>query len=139
MQDSVFTKIIKGEMPGEVIYQDDQCFVPLTIQPLTEGHMMVIPRQQVDHLWDLDDEIYHHLFRVARQMQAKLKIAYPDYPRIGLLVEGFGVPHTHVHIFGYTQPMEETILEHKAWKEQRGSSFVDAEQLHMVAEKLRAA
>ena len=138
MQDSIFTKILKGEIPGEVIYQDDQCFVLLTIQPFTPGHMMVIPKEQIDHLWDVDTETYHHLFDVAKGMQAKLRAAYPEYQRIGLLVEGFGVPHAHIHVFGYEKPLEPTITEHIAWKEGLENPMASADELHAAAEKLRA-
>ena len=54
MQDSIFTKIIKGEIPGEIIYEDDSCVALLTIEPISEGHCLVVPRKQVDHLWDAD-------------------------------------------------------------------------------------
>ena len=138
MQDSIFTKIIKGELPGEVIFQDDTCFVILSIEPISTGHMLVIPREQVDHLWDLDQETYHHLFDVSKQVQQKLKTAYPEYERIGLQVEGFGVPHAHVHVFGYEKPMEQTMVDHHEWKKTVESPFTPIEQLHPVAEKLRA-
>ena len=137
MEDSIFTKIIKGEIPGEVIYQDEACFVLLTVQPLSEGHMMIIPRKQVDHLWNLDDATYHHLFDIAKQMQTKLKKAYPHYRRIGMLVEGFGVPHTHVHVFGYEQPLEETILASHERKQATGERFAKSADIKAAAEKLR--
>jgi histidine triad (HIT) family protein len=139
MQDSTFTKIINGEIPGEIIYQDDSCFVILSIEPFTDGHMLVIPRQQVDHVWDLDSDTYHHLFNVAKSMQEKLKVAYPHYPRVGLLVEGFGVPHAHVHVYGYEHPLEQTVIDHVKRKQGVDSPFATPDQLHPVAEKLRAA
>lgn len=139
MEDSIFTKIIKGEIPGEIIYRDEQCFVILTIQPLTEGHMLVIPRQQIDHLWDLDIETYHHLFDIAKQMSDKLKEVYPNYKRVGLIVEGFGVPHTHVHVLGYDQPLEATVLTHYEAKQKNGEHFASQESLKAVADKLRSA
>lgn len=139
VQDSIFTKIIKSEIPGEVIYRDDVCFVILSIEPFTDGHMLVIPRQQTDHLWDLDAATYHHLFDVVKRMQETLKKVYPDYPRVGMLVEGFGVPHAHIHVFGYKHPLEQTVTEHVQWKKSVNSPFATPEQLYPIAEKLRAA
>ncbi|MDB5183870.1 MAG: Histidine triad family protein [Candidatus Saccharibacteria bacterium] len=139
MSDSIFTKILRGDIPGEVIYQDDTCFVILTIQPMTPGHMLIIPKQEIDHLWDIDDTTYHHLFDVAKQMQAKLKKAYPNYLRIGLIIEGFGVPHAHIHVFGLEDPLEETTLEFITWKRNSDNPMASSDDLHTAAEKLRAA
>ncbi len=139
MQDSIFTKIRKGQIPGEIIYQDDVCFVLLTIQPFTEGHMLVIPNEQIDSLWDVDDQTYQHLFDVSKQMQTRLSDTYPDYKRIGLLVEGFGVPHAHIHVFGFHEALEETLEKHTAWKESAEGSAVSGDVLRVVAEKLRVA
>ena len=139
MEDSVFTMILNGKIPGEVVYQDDECFVLLTVQPFTEGHMLVVPKAQVDSLWDLPDDTYQHLLAVVKQMQAKLKSAYPSYKRIGMLVEGFGVPHAHVHVFGYDEPLEPTIEHHVAWKATLENGMIGADELKAPAEKLRAA
>lgn len=138
MTDSIFTKILHGEIPGHVIYQDDTTFVILTIDPLSTGHMLVIPKLEVDHLWDLDDTTYHHLFDVARQMQAKLKTAYPDYERIGLIVEGFGVAHAHIHVFGCNQPLEKIVADRIDRKSHGENLVVSPETLQPIAEKLRA-
>lgn len=138
MEDSIFTKIIKGDIHGEVIYQDEKCFVLLTIQPFTDGHMLVIPREHIDHLWDLDADTYHHLFDVTKIMKEKLNRAYPEYVRVGIVVEGFGVPHAHVHVFGYTQPLEATVVDRYEKKQKNGDRFETDESLKMVADKLRA-
>lgn len=134
MEDSIFTKIIKGTIPGQIIYQDDIAAVLLTNEPLTEGHMLVVPRQQVDSLWDLDNQTYTHVWDVARSMAQLLQKTYPQYARIGSIVEGFGVPHAHIHIFGYEQPLNETI----ARRIQEGPSGVTQEQLATVGTKLRS-
>lgn len=138
MESSIFTKVLHGEIPGEIIYQDETVFVILTIQPMTPGHMLVIPKLEVDHVWDADDTTYHHLFDVAKQMQKKLKVAYPDYKRIGLLVEGFGVPHAHIHVFGYDQPLEPLMTEHIA-RRQRDEATASPDELRTAADKLREA
>ena len=132
MEDSIFTKIIKGEIPSEYIYQDETAIVILTIEPLTEGHMLVIPKAQVDDLWELDTHTYHHLWDIAKAMTARLKTIY-DYERIGAVVEGFSVPHAHIHVFGYEQPLEPTIIKHAGHKD-----FASPEELREVADRLRA-
>lgn len=137
MQDSIFTKILRGEIPGEVIYQDDTSAVLLTIEPFSPGHLMVIPKVQVDHLWDVDTDTYHHLFDIARQASVHLRSVY-SYPRVGTVVEGFGVPHAHIHVFGLTQPLEPTLAERDARKNSGEYLTVDPTTLHAEAEKLRA-
>lgn len=137
MEDSIFTKILNGQIPGEVIWQDDRAAVLLTIEPFSPGHLLVIPKQQVDHLWDVDNDTYHYLFDVARQATVHLRSVY-NYPRVGMIVEGFGVPHAHIHVFGFTQPLEPTMAERDARKQAGESLMVDQAVLHSEAEKLRA-
>lgn len=135
MEESIFTKIIRGEIPGEVIFQDDSAAVLLTIEPLTPGHMLVVPIAQVDYLWDTDDDMYHHLWSVTRQMAQRLKTVY-GYERVGTIVEGFGVPHAHIHVFGYEEPLEASIIHEKARKD-AGGSYADSNVLRREADKLR--
>lgn len=111
MSNSVFTKIRQGDIPGRMIYEDEKAFVILTHEPINPGHLLVIPIEEVDHLWDVDDETYQHLLKVAKKFANKMRQNY-DYKRVGMLVEGFGVPHAHIHIFGYNQPLEPTITHH---------------------------
>lgn len=130
---SIFTKIYRGDLPGEIIYKDDLCFAILTIEPLTPGHLLVIPIKQIDALWDIDDPLYSHLFAVAKQMAHKIKAAFPHYQRTGMIVEGFGVPHAHLHVFGLTEGLEPTVFKHVT-----ENNTTSAEDLKQAAEKLRA-
>lgn len=132
MEDSIFTKIIKNEIPGQVIYEDNVCAVLLTIQPINPGHCLVVPKEQIDHLWDLDEPTYEHLMTVARQTALRLRKAY-TYPRIGLIVEGFGVPHAHIHVFGYTQPLAKTAV-----KMNEDHRHAAPDELKEAGDKLRA-
>lgn len=131
MEDSVFTKIMRGEIPGEIVYQDDSCAVLMTIEPFSPGHCLVVPRQQIDHLWDADDELYQHLMLVAKKVALAMRSAY-DYPRIGQMVEGFGVPHAHIHLFGLTDMFEKVVatVDH---------GNPSAQALKVEADKLRSA
>ena len=130
-EDSIFTKIINHEIPGEIIYEDDQCAVLLTIEPINPGHSLVVPKKQVDSLWDTDDELYQHLLALTKIIAKKIEKVY-DYQRIGMLVEGFGVPHAHIHVFGYKEPLEPTITYHTAHKH-----TATADELAQEAAKLR--
>lgn len=132
MEDSIFTKIVKGKISGEVIYEDNKAAVILTVEPFTPGHMLVLPKVQVDHLWDVEPSTYHHLWDVAKQMADRLKKTY-HYERVGVVVEGFGVPHAHIHVFGYEQPLNPTIIDHVAH-----GTIASAQELAEVAEKLRS-
>ncbi|GHU07561.1 HIT family protein [Alphaproteobacteria bacterium] len=97
MEESTFTKIIKGEIPAHRIYEDDRVIAFLTIEPLFPGHTLVIPKIQVDHIWDLSDDDYEYLWKISRKLGRHIKkVLNPK--RVGIVVEGFGVPHTHVHL-----------------------------------------
>lgn len=128
---SIFTRILHGEIPQEILYEDDLCFVITTHEPITPGHSLVIPKEQIDHLWDIDDPLYTHLMEVTKKLALKMRGAY-DYKRIGMLVEGFGVPHAHIHVFGYYEPLEPTMKEHMAHKH-----IASLEELAREAAKLR--
>ena len=97
MQDSIFTKIIKGEIPSHTVYEDEHTIAFLDINPLSDGHVLVVPKQQIDSLWALPTEVYQHLWavaqRIAHAMETELK---PE--RVGVVVEGFDVPHAHIHL-----------------------------------------
>ncbi len=128
MQETVFTKIRHGEIPAEFIYKDDVCFVILTIEPFSPGHLLVIPNDQVDHLWDLSDDTYHHLFDVAKTMAYAIRKAY-TYKRVDLLVEGFEMPHAHLHVVGLDQSVTRLTWDHHQ---------ATPEELKTEADKLRA-
>ena len=100
--------------------------------------MLVIPRQQIDHLWDVDTTTYHHLFDVAKKMKERLNKAYPNYSRVGVIVEGFGVPHAHIHVFGYEEALEATVLARYNEKQNGGERFATEESLKIVGDKLRS-
>ena len=101
MSDSVFTRIIKGEIPAEKIYEDEKTIAFLTIQPIQPGHTLVVHKNQVDHLWDLPDEDYHYLMSVVKKVAIHMREKLPDYSRVGVKVEGVEVPHAHVHLIPF--------------------------------------
>ncbi|HMQ96423.1 MAG TPA: HIT family protein [Candidatus Saccharibacteria bacterium] len=97
MEDSIFTKIINGEVPCHKIYEDERTIAFLTIQPFAPAHTLVVPKKQVDQIWDLDDDEYQNLMQVARKIGLHLRTV-SGKDRVGMVVKGFDVPHVHVHL-----------------------------------------
>jgi histidine triad (HIT) family protein len=94
---TVFTKIIEGEIPGRFVWRDDRVVVFLTIAPITPGHVLVVPVEEVDHWVDLDPELAAHLMRVAREVgRAQMRVFQPR--RVGMIIAGLEVPHCHLHL-----------------------------------------
>ncbi len=94
---SIFTRIIDGEIPGRFVWTDDVCVAFLDVRPLARGHVLVVPRTEVDQWTDLDVDTASHLVGVAHSIgRAQKQLLNPA--RIGLLIAGFEVPHVHVHV-----------------------------------------
>jgi histidine triad (HIT) family protein len=94
---TLFTKIIEGEIPGRFVWRDERAVVFLTIAPITPGHVLVVPVEEVDHWIDLDPELAAHLMRVAREVgRAQMQVFAPR--RIGMIIAGLEVPHCHLHL-----------------------------------------
>ena len=93
---SIFTKIIRGELPGRFVWRDDRVVAFLTIEPLRPGHTLVVPIQEVDHWIDLDPDLAAHCFRVAQAIGRAQQRAFRPR-RIGLALVGIEVPHVHLH------------------------------------------
>jgi len=94
---SVFTKIVKGEIPSYKIAENDQYFAFLDINPLHKGHTLVIPKIEVDYLFDLPEEVYEGLFKFSRRIATAIEKTIPC-ERIGVAVIGLEVPHAHIHL-----------------------------------------
>lgn len=97
MSDSIFTKIINGEIFAEKVYEDDLTIAFLTIEPSQPGHTLVVPKKQIDQLWDLPDEDYRALMATSKKVAKRIKDVL-GVKRVGLKVIGEEVPHAHVHL-----------------------------------------
>lgn len=95
--ESIFSKIVSGQIPAHKVAETLEYLAFLDINPLTEGHLLVIPKKEVDYLFDLDSETYLGLMMFAKIVSAGLKRAIPC-ERIGLTVIGLEVPHAHIHL-----------------------------------------
>lgn len=94
---TLFTKIIDGDLPGTFVWRDDLCVAFLTIAPLAPGHTLVVPRAEIDHWLDLDPALTAHLAVVAQTIGRAQQVAFSPN-RIGLIIAGLEVPHTHLHV-----------------------------------------
>ncbi len=94
---SIFTKIVNGEIPSYKIAEDDNFYAFLDIFPLAKGHTLVIPKKEVDYIFDLDEETYKGLHVFARKVALALKEAIPC-KKVGVAVLGLEVPHAHIHL-----------------------------------------
>ena len=97
MPDSIFTKIIKGEIPCYKIAEDDRFIAFLDVFPIKKGHTLVVPKAQIDYLFDLDDSLLSDLMLFAKKIAQKMERAI-TCERIGVAVIGLEVPHAHIHL-----------------------------------------
>lgn len=102
---SIFTKIIQGEIPCHQLAEDDRFFAFLDIRPINPGHTLVVPKQEVDYLFDLGNDELGGLLPFARPIARVLEQQVPC-ARVGLIVAGLEVPHAHLHLIPFTD-MEE--------------------------------
>lgn len=101
---SIFTKIIERKIPAHIVAEDDQNIAFLDINPLSVGHTLVIPKKEVDYLFDLDDNTYTSLNLFAKKVATAIKKV--TNKRIGTAVIGIEVPHAHIHLIPFTKMSE---------------------------------
>lgn len=93
----IFCRILKGELSCDKLWENERFMAFLDINPVNPGHFMIIPKRHVDYFFDLTDAEYKEAFEIAKKLQGPLKRA-TNARRIGLVVEGFAVPHAHLHL-----------------------------------------
>jgi len=128
MQDSLFTKIIKGDIPSFKIYENERVYAFLDIHPVTSGHVLVIPKKQVEFLWDLDEADYLAVMKAAKEIALHLRSTLA-VPYVGEKVIGVDVPHAHVQLIPFT-----TVKEFQMHADM--SAEPDFQSLEEVAKKL---
>jgi histidine triad (HIT) family protein len=94
---SLFTRIIDGALPAHFVWRDERCVSFLSINPITVGHALVVPRVEVDHWLDLEPDVAAHLVVVARNVGRAQQHAFAP-PRVGLEIAGFEIAHCHLHV-----------------------------------------
>lgn len=129
---SVFTLIMEGKIPGHFVWRDDTCVAIMTIQPIRTGHALVIPREEIDQWSDLPPEVASHLMQVSHKIANAMKKVFPAR-RIGLMIAGLEVPHTHIHLV----PMDSMDDLNFAFVKNAGQDEL-AEAAKKIQEALRA-
>ena len=94
---SLFSKIVNGEIPGHIVHESDDFLAFLDIMPLKKGHTLVIPKKEVDYIFDLEDDILSEMMLFAKEVAQKIKKVIPC-KRVGVAVIGLEVPHAHIHL-----------------------------------------
>ena len=94
---SIFSKIIAGEIPAYKVAEDDNFLAFLDINPLAKGHTLVIPKKEVDYIFDMEDPMYSELFVFAKKVARGIKAIVPC-DKVGMTVIGLEVPHAHIHL-----------------------------------------
>ena len=105
MADSIFTKIIRGEIPCNKVYEDDRTLAFLDIHPVQPGHTLVVSKKQVEFVWDLDDEDYQAVMATAKKVANQIKKIL-NVPYVGEQIIGVDVPHAHLHVIPFSTTAE---------------------------------
>ena len=126
---TIFTRIIEGDIPGTFVHRDDLCVVFMSINPMAPGHALVVPIEEVDHWVDASPELNAHLFAVTHRIGLAQRQAF-GCDRVGVIIAGYEVPHTHVHSIP-TNDMSELSFANAA-------ASVDRDDLEAWAAAIRA-
>lgn len=94
---TIFTKIVNGEIPSHKIYEDDKFFAFLDINPMAKGHTLLIPKAEVDYIFDIDDDTLSDMTKVSKKIAHAIQKAI-SCRRVGMMVIGLEVPHAHIHL-----------------------------------------
>lgn len=127
---SVFSRIIKGEIPSFKIAEDDNNFAFLDINPLAKGHTLVIPKKETDYIFELSDKEYKDLWNFAKYISKAIEAAVPC-KRIGVAVIGLEVPHAHIHLIPLNKVSDMNFANPKL--------KISDDELQAIAERIRAA
>ncbi|WP_459612662.1 HIT family protein [Corynebacterium urogenitale] len=128
---SVFTKIINGELPGRFVYRDEKVAAFLTIEPITYGHTLIVPVEEVDRWTDMDPALWAECNAVAQKVGQAIVEAFGT-ERAGYLIAGFEVPHAHIHVFPANDMSGYSLANVMKMDE------TDPAQMDAAAEKIRA-
>ncbi len=115
---SIFTKIINREIPAYIVAEDDKHIAFLDIFPVAEGHVLVVPKKEVDKIFDLDEEDYLNLMQFARKVAKAMENVF-DVKRIGMAVIGLEVPHVHIHLVPINRMSDMDFTNKKSFTEEQ--------------------
>ena len=127
---TIFTKIVNGEIPSYKIAEDENYYAFLDINPLAKGHTLVIPKKEVDYIFDVDDDLLKGLFAFSKQVAKAIEKVIPC-KRIGLTIIGLEVPHAHVHLIPINSLYDMDFKQPKL--------VLDAQEFESIADNIRKA
>lgn len=127
---TVFTKIINGEIPGTFVYRDEHCVAFLSINPIAPGHLLVVPRVEIDEWTDLPADIASHVMNISHRLGQVLKKSH-SCVRIGLIIAGYEINHCHLHVIP-TRTMGDLDFKNAA-------ASISREELDEHAQRIRTA
>lgn len=122
---TVFSKIIDRELDARIIWEDDEviAFLP-NANFMNQGHLLLVPKVQVDYIFDLGDDVYQKLWRVSKELAHALKrVTFAK--RVGIGVEGFSVPHVHIHLTPLYEQSELDPHRNVSWSDEEQELFVE--------------
>lgn len=125
---TIFTKIISGEISCHKIAENDKFLAFLDISPLQKGHTLVIPKTEIDYIFDLEDELLSEMMVFSKSVSHKIKKIFPC-KRIGVAVIGLEVPHAHIHLIPINKMDDMNFANNKL--------IIEQEELSIIAEKIR--
>ena len=131
---TIFTRIIDGQIPATFVHRDEACVAFMSINPMADGHVLVIPRDEVEHWVDLSPYIASHLFEVSHRISRALSIAFPC-EKVGLIIAGYEVNHSHIHLIPTTH-MGQLNFANAAASVERSTLEAHAEKIIAVLASL---
>ena len=127
---TIFTRIIDGEIPGTFVWRDEECVGFMSINPIARGHTLVVPIVEIDHWLEASTELRAHLFEVSGHIADAQQDAFSP-ERVGLMIAGFEVPHTHLHVIPMTTMADISFAN--------AAASVDRDDLEAAAESIRTS
>ncbi|MFM8945148.1 MAG: HIT family protein [Actinomycetota bacterium] len=127
---TIFTRIIEGDIPGTFVWRDDECVAFMSINPMAHGHTLVVPRAEIGHWIDCPENLSRHLFDVSYEIGRAQQAAF-GCERVGLIIAGYEVPHTHIHVLPTTDMSQLSFAN--------AAGHVDRDSLESAAEAIRSA
>ena len=127
---TIFTKIINGEIPCYKIAENKNCFAFLDIRPIVKGHTLVIPKQEIDYIFDIDNITLSEMMLFAKKISTALQQVVPC-KRIALMVLGLEVPHAHIHLLPIQSEAEFNIKNKQSFPDNEMKAIAQAVQKHI--------
>jgi len=127
---TIFSRIVKGEIPSYKVAESKDFYAFLDINPLARGHVLVIPKKEVDYIFDIENELYKELFTFAKKVGKAIESVIPC-KRMGIIVFGLDVPHAHIHLIPINKSSDMSFDSPKL--------SIDKDEFERIAEKIQVA